>query len=112
MLATMLARLVDRSRSLPSPFTQPPAYAAWSSHLVGKPVPGFVSTLFHHMYSVPRRSVQMFLHATLHVWHPKHLSRWNTIAICERTFIPRLPCLPFQLGQLAHVDVRVAVAPR
>ena len=56
-----------------------PRYFSWSSQRVGKPVPGLVSTLFHHMYSVPLRSVQMLLHAIEHVWHPMHLSRWNTI---------------------------------
>ena len=48
-------------------------------------MPGLVSTLFHHMYSVPLRSVQMFLQAMLQVWQPMHLSRWNTIEICART---------------------------
>src|SRR5512146_631382 len=67
--------------------SQPPLYFSWSSHAVGKPVPGLVSTLFHHMYSVPLRSVQMFLQAMEQVWQPMHLSRWNTIEICDRTFI-------------------------
>ena len=50
-------------------------------------MPGFVSTLFHHMYSAPLRSVQMFLQAMLQVWQPMHLSRWNTIDTCARTFM-------------------------
>src|SRR5574337_589188 len=61
------------------------------------------------MYSVPLRSVQMFLQAMLHVWQPMHLSRWKTIEICERTFIAALLCLPLQLGKFAHKDVRIAV---
>src|SRR5690348_14417187 len=39
------------------------------------------------MYSVPLRSVQMFLHAMVQVWHPMHLSRWKTIATCDRISI-------------------------
>jgi len=39
------------------------------------------------MYSAPLRSVHTFLQATLHVWHPMHLSKWNTIEIWDRTFI-------------------------
>ena len=50
-------------------------------------MPGLVSTLFHHMYSAPFRSVQTFLQATLHVWQPIHLSRWKTIDTCERIFM-------------------------
>src|SRR5215475_6908630 len=87
MLTTVFSLLVDFSPNLPSLHSHPPLYFSWFSHCVGKPVPGFVSTLFHHMYSVPLRSVQMFLQAILHVWQPMHLSRWNTIATCERTFI-------------------------
>src|SRR5215510_1316687 len=85
MLTTVLSLLVDFSPSLPSLHSHPPLYFSWFSHCVGKPVPGFVSTLFHHMYSVPLRSVQMFLQAIEQVWQPMHLSRWNTIEICERT---------------------------
>lgn len=43
-------------------------------------MPGFVSTLFHHWYSVPWRFVQTFLQVTEQVWHPMHLSRFITIA--------------------------------
>ena len=50
-------------------------------------MPGLVSTLFHHMYSAPVRSVQMFLQATLQVWQPMHLSRWKTIETCARISI-------------------------
>ena len=80
------------SRSLTSPrfFSKPPWYLSWSSHIVGYPVPGFVSTLFHHMYSAPLRSVQMFLQAIEHVWQPMHLSRWNTIDTCARISMPPL----------------------
>src|SRR5574341_713758 len=77
----------DFSSREPFFFSQPPLYLAWSSHAVGKPVPGLVSTLFHHMYSAPLRSVQMFLQATEQVWHPMHLSRWKTIETCDLTFI-------------------------
>src|SRR5215472_13236034 len=84
MLKTVFSLLVDLSPSFPSLHSQPPLYFSWFSHCVGKPVPGLVSTLFHHMYSVPWRSVQMFLQAMLHVWQPIHLSRWNTIETCER----------------------------
>src|SRR6516162_9855188 len=87
MLTTVFSLLVHFSPSLPSLHSHPPLYFSWFSHCVGKPVPGFVSTLFHHMYSVPLRSVQMFLQAMLHVWHPMHLSRWKTMAIWERTSI-------------------------
>ena len=66
---------VDRNFRFPFSTSQPPLYLLWSSHDVGYPVPGLVSTLFHHMYSVPWRSVQMFLQAMLQVWHPMHLSR-------------------------------------
>src|SRR5574337_552077 len=112
MLTMVRALPVDFRRSFPSTTSQPPRYFSWSSQSVGKPVPGFVSTLFHHMYSVPRRSVQMFLQAMLHVWHPMHLSRWNTMAICERTFIPVLLPSPPELRKLADEDVGVAVAAR
>src|SRR5215471_778013 len=87
MLKTVFSLLVDFSLSLPLPHSQPPLYLSWFSHCVGKPVPGLVSTLFHHMYSAPLRSVQMFLQAMLHVWQPMHLSRWKTIATCDRTFM-------------------------
>src|SRR5690349_3586819 len=111
MLNTVFSLLVDFRPSFPSLDSQPPLYFSWFSHCVGNPVPGFVSTLFHHMYSVPLRSVQMFLQAMLHVWQPMHLSRWNTIATCERTFI-EFSSSPFQVRQLAHQDMCVAVAAR
>src|SRR5665811_1673604 len=81
ILTTVFDLLVDLSRSSSSAHSQPPLYFSWSSQAVGNPVPGFVSTLFHHMYSAPLRSVQMFLQARLHVWQPMHLSRWNTICL-------------------------------
>src|SRR3972149_3511303 len=98
-------------RSASPRFSQPPKYLVWSSHSVGKPVPGLVSTLFHHMYSVPLRSVQMFLQATEQVWQPMHLSRWKTIETCARMFMPppfprrRLPLEPLEL---AHDRIGVA----
>src|SRR6516165_7812405 len=85
MLKMMRVLSVDFRRNLPLVSSQPPLYLSWSSQLVGYPVPGLVSTLFHHMYSAPLRSVQMFLQAMLHVWQPMHLSRWKTIEICMRT---------------------------
>src|SRR5512142_2246965 len=91
MLKTVFCLLVDFSCSLPSSTSHPPLYFSWFSHCVGNPVPGFVSTLFHHMYSVPLRSVQMFLHAIEHVWQPMHLSRWNTIEIWLRTSMSSSP---------------------
>src|SRR5512142_1661162 len=74
------------------------------------------------MYSVPRRSVQMFLQAIEQVWHPMHLSRWKTMDTCDLTFI-RFPGsgvhdgwwtvvrgrLPYELRKFAHEHVRVAV---
>src|SRR3990170_7971874 len=80
-------------RSASPRFSQPPKYLVWSSHSVGKPVPGLVSTLFHHMYSVPLRSVQMLLQDTLQVWQPMHLSRWNTVDTWARIFMTMLPFL-------------------
>src|SRR6516165_7786731 len=111
MLKTVFSLLVDFRPSFPSLHSHPPLYFSWFSHCVGYPVPGLVSTLFHHMYSAPLRSVQMFLQAMLHVWHPMHLSRWKTIEICMRTSIVIPLYLPPQLGQLAHQDVGIAIAP-
>src|SRR3990172_20100 len=105
-------------RSASPRFSQPPKYLVWSSHSVGKPVPGLVSTLFHHMYSVPLRSVQMFLQDTLQVWQPMHLSRWNTVDTWARIFMTMLPflstCLLDYLAvgfalQLAHENIGVPV---
>src|SRR3989337_1561389 len=56
------------------------------------------------MDSAPRRSVQMFLQEILQVWHPMHLSRWNTITSCARTSIASPP-------QLSDDDIAVAVHP-
>src|SRR5689334_24909750 len=48
------------------------------------------------MYSVPLRSVQMFLHAIVQVWQPMHLSRWKTIATCDRiSIVVLLVPIPF-----------------
>src|SRR3974377_2292578 len=110
MLTMVRALPVDFRRSFPLTISQPPRYFSWSSQSVGNPVPGLVSTLFHHMYSVPRRSVQMFLQAMLQVWHPMHLSRWKTILIGERAFIAMLLPSPPELRKLADEDVGVPVA--
>src|SRR5512144_1913322 len=91
-----------RSRRCPPSTTQPPLNVAWSSHFFGYPIPGLVSTLFHHMYSAPCRSVQMFLHEMLQAWHPMHLSRLNTITSWARTSIASPP-------QLSDDDMAVAV---
>src|SRR5215813_3774599 len=50
-------------------------------------MPGLVSTLLNHAYSMPSRLVQTFLQVTEQVWHPMHLSRFSTIAICARIFM-------------------------
>ena len=50
-------------------------------------MPGLVSTLLNHAYSMPSRLVHTFLQVTEQVWHPMHLSRFSTIAICARIFI-------------------------
>src|ERR1051326_2833554 len=65
------------------------------------------------MYSVPGRSVHRFLQAKLHVWHPMHLSRWNTIEICERTFISESSSIPLWLAlQFVDDHVRIAIGGR
>src|SRR5207247_9249189 len=69
---------------------QPPFHFFWFSHSLGKPMPGFVSTLLNQAYSTPSRLVHTFLHVTEQVWQPMHLSRSRTIAIWARTFIVTL----------------------
>src|SRR5690242_21643125 len=66
------------------------------------------------MYSAPGRLVHRFLHARLHVWHPMHLSRWNTIETCERTFMSGSLCgSPFRFSrQFANDRIRVPVGGR
>ena len=54
-------------------------------------MPGLVSTLLNHAYSTPSRVVHTFLQVTEQVWHPMHLSRFSTIAICARIFMMRPP---------------------
>src|SRR6185437_17035602 len=62
------------------------------------------------MYSVPGRSVQRFLQARLHVWHPMHLSRWKTIETCERMFMRDPFLIPLGLAlQLMNQHVGVAI---
>src|SRR5512137_1243628 len=60
---------------------------------------------------MPRRSVHWFLQATLQVWHPMHLSRWNTVAICERTFMACPRSVLRRRDELAHADEGVPVVP-
>src|SRR5512145_1984163 len=93
---------IARSRRRFPSATQPPLYVSWSSQRFGYPTPGLVSTLFHHMYSAPRRSVQMFLQEMLQAWQPMHLSRLNTITSWARTSIGSPP-------QLSDDDVAVPV---
>src|SRR5215475_4197224 len=50
-------------------------------------MPGLVSTLLNQAYSMPSRLVHTFLQVTEQVWHPMHLSRFSTIAICARIFM-------------------------
>src|SRR5689334_7565033 len=59
------------------------------------------------MYSAPLRLVHTFLHATLHVWHPRHLSRWKTEAIWDRTFMGDSP---LQFRKFPHQNGRIAIA--
>src|SRR5512135_3621940 len=107
--ASPLVRLWSFSRILPPSFTHPPWYFSWSPQREGYPVPGFVSTLFHHMYSVPRRSVHRFLQAMLQVWQPMHLSRWNTIETFARMFTGFLPHPLPSWFSLELVDVNISV---
>src|SRR5512134_4197749 len=80
-------------------------------------MPGFVSTLLNHAYSMPRREVHTFLQVTEQVWQPMHLSRFSTIAICARIFIAvsslrshgRRDVHPVNLRHLAHDHELVAV---
>src|SRR5665213_565391 len=70
---------------------QPPFQRFWFSHSLGYPTPGLVSTLLNQAYSTPSRDVQTFLQVTEQVWHPMHLSRLSTMAICARTFMTSSP---------------------
>src|SRR3972149_7906447 len=97
-------------RSASPRFSQPPKYLVWSSHWVGKPVPGLVSTLFHHMYSVPLRSVHKFLQEMLQVWQPMHLSRWNIMETCARTFMIFAPFSRYQRGAPSSFRTRMWVS--
>src|SRR6516164_10498547 len=72
---------------------QPPCQRSWFSQSLGYPIPGLVSTLLNHAYSMPWREVQTFLHVTEQVWQPMHLSRFSTIAIWARIFMRRPPWL-------------------
>ena len=55
-------------------------------------MPGLVSTLLNHAYSMPSRLVHTFLQVTEQVWQPMHLSRFSTMPICARIFMLRSPC--------------------
>ena len=55
-------------------------------------MPGLVSTLLNQAYSMPGRLVQTFLQVTEQVWQPMHLSRFSTMPICARIFMPTSPC--------------------
>src|SRR5699024_396483 len=89
-------------------------------------MPGLVSTLLNHAYSMPLREVQTFLQVTEQVWQPMHLSRFSTITIWPRIFIcslhsrqldvefgcacfPLLAVHPVDLAHLAHDDEAVTV---
>src|SRR5262249_35874462 len=80
-------------------------------------MPGLVSTLLNHAYSMPGRLVHTFLQVTEHVWHPMHLSRFSTMPICARTFMAVSSSVlgrcrlvePVDLGHLAYHDELVAV---
>src|ERR1035441_6294747 len=50
-------------------------------------MPGLVSTLLNHAYSMPGRLVQTFLQVTEQVWQPMHLSRLSTMPIWARIFM-------------------------
>src|SRR5574337_1830834 len=71
-------------------------------------MPGLVSTLLNHAYSIPTREVQTFLQVTEQVWHPMHLSRFSTIAICALIFIAPASCLP----SIASLDCLSLPPPR
>src|SRR5512138_3608896 len=88
MLASTRQRAPIRGSILPSFFRrQPPFHFFLSSHSLGKPIPGLVSTLLNQAYSTPSRLVHTFLQVTEQVWQPMHLSRFSTMPICARIFI-------------------------
>src|SRR5690554_5239844 len=88
----ILLPILGVSRSLSS--VQPPFHRSWFSHSSGYPMPGFVSTLLNHTYSTPLREVHTFLQVTEQVWHPIHLSRFITMAICARI------CIVFEIFKI------------
>ena len=49
-------------------------------------MPGLVSTLLNHAYSMPSRLVHTFLQVTEQVWHPMHLSRLSTMRDLRANF--------------------------
>src|SRR5512140_3693677 len=80
-----------RGSMLPSALrTQPLFHLSWFSHSFGYPMPGLVSTLLNQAYSMPGLLVHTFLQVTEQVWQPMHLSRFSTLPICARIFIPIL----------------------
>src|SRR5436190_5311376 len=70
-------------------------------------MPGLVSTLLNQAYSTPGRLVQTFLQVTEQVWQPMHLSRFSTMPICARTFIPDL-----RLTSASHTGLPSSLAER
>lgn len=66
-------------------------------------MPGFVSTLLNQMYSAPGLFVHVFLHVTLHVWQPMHLSKFITIPICALIF------KPIHLVQFPDCNIEIAL---
>ncbi len=76
-------------------------------------MPGLLSTLFHHAYSMPWRVVQTFLQVTLQVWQPMHLSRLSTLPICARIFMPvsfELRSSAFMIGRFSESGGRASPA--
>src|SRR6476659_283927 len=71
-------------------------------------MPGLVSTLLNQAYSMPSRLVHTFLQVTEQVWHPMHLSRFSTMAICARIFMC-VSLVSFPLPIVLHDGERVRV---
>src|SRR6185312_6935476 len=66
-------------------------------------MPGLVSTLLNHTYSVPDRLVQVCLQVTEQVWQPMHLSRFITIPNCAMTFIAHFLRAPRRSSSVLHL---------
>src|SRR3954454_16366424 len=92
IVSSRLSRLPVRSFSRPlRPTVQPPFHFSWFSYVRGYPWPGRVSTLLNQTYSTPERLVHACLQVTEQVWHPMHLFRFMTMAICAITRISTRP---------------------